>query len=147
MLKLKQPEEMECGLDIGYQICMTQSKLFAYAIEQNYDDADFIKKYMNSDFCNKKMDALWSRFQLMNAAYNMSYLLDEINPAKNDMHYDPETISWIGWMYRYAQLRLEIPSRNIYKMLPLSDMLVYYKMTRTEDAEYFIEQIQTKFEE
>ena len=72
MLKLKQPEEMECGLDIGYQICMTQSKLFAYAIEQNYDDDDFIKKYMNSDFCNKEMDALWSRFQLMNAAYNKS---------------------------------------------------------------------------
>ena len=77
---------------------------------------------------------------------NQWYLLDEINPAKNNMHYDPEAISWIGWMYRYAQLRLEIPSRDICKMLPLSDMLVYYKMTRTEDAEYFIEQIQTKFE-
>lgn len=146
MLKLRSPEEMQCGLDVGYQICMAQSKLFVYAIEQDYDDDDFIQQYMNSEFCNKKMDASYSWFQLMNAAYNMSYLLDEIDPIKSNMHYDLDTIAWVGWMYRYIQLRLEIPSREIYKTLPLSDMLLYYKGMRTEDAEYFIEHIQKKFE-
>lgn len=146
MFKLKSPKDMQCGLDVGYEICMAQSRLFVYATDHDYDDDDFIEKYMNSDFCNKKMDAPWSRFQLMNPAYNMSYLLDEINPVKNNMHYDPNAIEWIGWMYRYIQLRFEISSQKIYKTLPLPDMLLYYKSMRTEDAEYFIERIQTKFE-
>lgn len=146
MLKLRSPEEMQCGLDVGYEICTSQSRLFVYAIEQDYDDDDFVAKYMTSDFCNREMDAVWSWFQLMNPGYNMAYLLDEVSLIKSDKHYDLEVFEWVGWMYRYAQLRLEIPSREIYKKMPLSDMLLYYKCLRTEDAEYFIEQIQARFE-
>lgn len=145
MPQLKDKNDIPCGLDVGYEICNTQSRLFLYAIRHDYDDDDFIKKYMESQFCNHKMDALYSRFQLMNAAYIMSYLLDEITPEKSKKHYDENAIEWIGWMYRYTQLRLEISSKNIYKTLPLNDMLYYYKGMRTEDAEYFIEHIQTKF--
>lgn len=145
MLQLKDKNNMPCGLDVGYEICNTQSRLFLYAIRHNYDNNDFIKKYMESQFCNSKMDGLYSRFQLMNAAYIMSYLLDEITPEKSKKHYDEDAIEWIGWMYRYAQLRLKIPSKNIYKTLSLNNMLCYYKRMRTEDAEYFIERIQTKF--
>lgn len=146
MTTVKSPEEIACGLDVGYEICNTQSRLFLYAIQKDYDDNDFIKKYMESKFCNQKMDALYSRFQLMNAAYIMSYLFDEITPKKSNLHYDEDAIEWIGWMYRYIQLRLEVPSKEIYKTLPLNDMLCYYKGMRTEDAEYFIEHIQAKLE-
>lgn len=146
MLQLKDKNDMPCGLDVGYEICKVQSKLFLYAIRHDYDDDDFIKRYMQSQFCNREMDALYSYYQLMNAAYIMSYLLDEIDPEKSEKHYDEDAIEWIGWMYRYAQLRLEVPSKEIYKTLPLNDMLVYYRGMRTEDAEYFIERIQTKFE-
>ena len=145
MLQLKDKNNMSCGLDIGYEICNAQSQLFLYAIRKDYDEEDFIKKYMTSDFCNHKMDASYNRFQLMNPAYIMSYLLDEITPEKNDRHYDENTIEWIGWMYRYTQLRLEIPSKQIYETLPLNDMLCYYKGMRTEDAEYFISHIAKKF--
>lgn len=146
MLILKNKNDIPCGLDVGYEICKTQSKLFLYAIRHDYDDNDFIKKYMESQFCNQKMDALYSRFQPMNAAYIMSYLLDEISPETSKKHYDEDAIEWIGWMYRYTQLRLEVPSKQIYKTLSLNNMLVYYKSISSENAEYFIERIQTKFE-
>ena len=145
MLRIKNKNDMPCGLDVGYEICKTQSKLFLYAIRHNYDDNDFIKKYMESQFCNHKMDALYSRFQLMNAAYIMSYLLDEISPEASKKHYDEDAIEWTGWMYRYTQLRLEVPSKQIYETLPLNHMLIYYRGMGGEDTEYFIERMQTKF--
>lgn len=146
MLQLKQPKEMPCGLDVGYEICLTQSRLFMYAVETDFDDDDFVKKYMNSDFCHRHMDALYSHFQLMNPEFIMSYLLDEITLKKNIEHYNVDAIEWIGWMYKYLQLRFEMPSKEIYAMLPLKIMLGYYGGMRTQDAEYFVDIVKEKFE-
>lgn len=134
----KHPEEMPCGLSVGYDICITQENLFKYAVEKGYDIEDFITKYMQSDFCKRHMDALYSWLQTEFETMVMSYLLDEITPEKTDQQQDKNAFGWIGWMYRYLQLRLEISSKKIIEMLPLKDMLAYYKDMHTKEAEYFL---------
>ena len=101
---------------------------------------------MNSEFCEREMDALYSFFHMSDTAYTMNVLLDEIHPKKNTRHYNPDTIEWIGWMYKYLQLRFEISSKEIYAILPFKTMLGYYAGMHTQDPEYFVEHIQTKFE-
>lgn len=141
LTQLKSPKDMSCGLDVGYDICKMQQKLFMLAMEMDFDDDDFIQKYMNSDFCSREMDALYSFFHMTDPKYTMAVILDEIHPQKSDMHYDFNAIEWIGWMYKYLQLRFEIPSKQIYKILPLNKMLGYYPGMHTQDAEYFVDRI------
>ncbi len=146
MLQLKDKNNMPCGLDVGYDICKSNQRLFALAIDKDFDDEEFAEKYMNSEFCEREMDALYSFFHMSDTAYTMSVLLDEIHPKKNTRHYNPDTIEWIGWMYKYLQLRFETPSKEIYAILPFKTMLGYYAGMHTQDPEYFVEHIQTKFE-
>jgi hypothetical protein len=138
MIKLKTPEKMRCSLNVGYQICDTQSEIFELAGDIGFDDDDFIKKYMTSDFCHREMDAMHSWFHLADAQDAMDYILKEITPKKNSLHYDPDAIKWIGWMYKYLQLRFEIPSKELYQRLPLKDMLNYYEGMHTQDEEFFV---------
>ena len=143
MKELKEPEDMPCGLDVGYDICETQSEIFQLAMDMNLDDDDFIKEYMNSDFCKREMDALYSWFHLADPKDSMDYILREIKPKKNNLHYDPDAIEWIGWMYKYLQLRFEISSREIYTRLPLKIMLGYYPGMHTQAEEFFVDVLNT----
>ena len=137
---------MECGLEVGYDICETQEKIFSLAMDMGFDDENFISKYMNSQFCNREMDALYSWFQMADPEDSMDYILKEIEPQKNYRHHDEYAIQWTGWMYRYLHLRLKVSSREIYAILPLKDMLVYYIGMHTQDDEYFVDVIKEKFE-
>ena len=67
----------------------------------------------------------------------------EIKPKKNNLHYDPDAIEWIGWMYKYLQLRFEISSREIYTRLPLKIMLGYYPGMHTQAEEFFVDVLNT----
>lgn len=144
-IQLKSPKEMTCGLDVGYDICKTQQNVFSLAMDMNFDDEDFAKNYMNSEFCQREMDAIYSFFHMTDPNYFMAELLDEIHPKKDNMHYDHNAIEWIGWMYKYLQLRFEIPSKEIYAVLPLQKMLNYYPGMHTQDPEYFIDVVKEKF--
>lgn len=127
-----------------YDMCDTQELIFKLAMEMDLDDEDFIDKYMTSKFCNQNMDALYSFFQTAEPEYCMDYILDEIHPKKSTRHYDPSAIEWIGWMYRYLHLELNIPSREIYAMLPLKTMIMYYPGMHTQDEDYFVDVIREK---
>lgn len=139
--QLKNPKEMPCGLDVGHDICKTQQNIFILAMDMEFDDEDFAEKYMNSEFCSREMDALYSFFHMTDPKYTMGVILEEIHPKKNNLHYDFNAIEWIGWIYKYLQLRFEIPSKEIYKTLPLKTMLGYYTGMHTQDAEYFVDVI------
>lgn len=141
-----QPIPFKEFYDFHYFICENQEKLFELAQNMNFDDDDFIKKYMNSDICKKALDQLYSPLQMAEPEDIMDYILEQITPKKNNQHYDTDAIKWTGYMYRYLHLRLAIPSTIIYKTLPLKDMLVYYVGMHTQDYEYFIDVIKSKFE-
>ena len=113
-------------------------------MEMEFDDEDFINQYMNSEFCNQKMDALYSFFQTAEPEYCMDYILDEISPKKNTKHYDQSAIEWIGWTYRYLRLELDMPSKDIYAILPFKKMLMYYPGMHTQDEDFFVDVIREK---
>lgn len=127
-----------------YDICDTQELIFKLAIDMGFDDEDFASKYMVSKFCNKEMDALYSFFQMAEPEYCMDYILEEIHPQKNDKHYATSVIEWIGWMYRYLHIELNIPSKEIYAMLPMEKMLAYYPGMHTQDEDFFVDVVKDK---
>lgn len=141
MLKLKNPEDMPCGLSIGQRICQTQAQIFRSAAEKGFDEKDFSKKYMHSQFCLREMDALWSYFHLANPEAGLYEFLDEKRPKQHKKDGDIYAMEWIGWMYRYMQLRFEIPSNKIYRQLPYDTMVHYYVAMHNEDEEYIIDSI------
>lgn len=128
-----------------WDICLTQQDLCTLAVDMGFDEEDFIPKYMLSDFCKLEMDAPYSFFHRADPAYTMSVLLDEIQPQKADMHYEYHVIEWIGCTYKYLQLRLRIPSRDVYRIVPFGKMLRYHAGTCTEDTEYFAEILQERY--
>ena len=142
-----QPAQREKLLNIDLSSCENIADLFQFAQNQNFDDNDFIEKYMNSRFANNEMDAVYSYFHTAWYEYVMDEILDEIRPKKNHMHYDTDAIEWIGYMYRYIHIRLGTPSSIIYKTLPLSHMLTIYEGMHTMSEEYFIDDIKEDFPE
>ena len=138
------PLAFEDITETEYFICNTQGKLFLLAGEMGFDEDSFIKAYMESDFCRREMDALYSVFQMADPEDIMDYVLKEIHPEKNSRTYGPDRINWTGYMYRYLKLRLGISSAGIYRVIPLKDMLVYYVGMHTQDDEYFLDVIKDK---
>lgn len=131
--------------DYHYFNCENQEKLFELSQNMGFDDDDFIQKYMESDFCKRELDQLYSYFQMAEPEDIMDYALKEIKPKRNIRHYNRNAIKWTGYMYRYLHLRLAVNSAVIYRTLPLKDMLVYYVGMHTQSDEYFIDIIKDKF--
>ena len=129
---------------VKWDICDTQQEIFMLAFDMGFDNEDFISKYMNSDFCKRHMDTSYSFYQTADPGYCMEYILDEIHPKKNDKHYAPSAIEWIGWTYRYLQIELNMTSKEIYTMLPLKTMLAYYPGMHTQDEDFFVDVIRDK---
>ena len=127
-----------------YFICENQELLFANAQKLNFDDNEFVEKYMNSRLCNKEMDTPYSYFHYSEPEDIMDYLLKEIQVKTNTKHYDANAMRWVGYMYRYIYLKTKIPSSVIYAKLPLKDMLVYYVGMHTQDNDYFLDVIKDK---
>lgn len=126
--------------------CRIQGELFVLVQDMQYDEADFIKRYMTSRFCNKEMDALYSYFQTADAEDSMDYVQKEFTLVKSDNHYDRNAVFWIGYMYRYLHLRTGFSSEYIYSKIPFCDMLVMYVGMSTQDDEYFLDVIREKLE-
>lgn len=142
---LPNPTPFEKFNNVQYYICEIQGRLFKLAQTMDFDDDDFIQKFMHSDFCKRALDQLYSPYQMADPEDVMDETLRFITPKKNAQHYDSNTIDWIGYMYRYLHLRLAIPSAVIYDTLPLKDMLVSYVGMHTQDDEYFVDVIKDKF--
>lgn len=129
-----------------YYMCCIQARLFKLAQNMDFDDDNFVKKYMNSNICNKAIDSLYSPLQMAEPEDIMDYFLEKENPKKNTQHYDTNAVKWTGFMYRYLQLRLGIPSSVIHKYRPLSHMLVYYTGMHTQDDEYVVDVIKEQLQ-
>lgn len=143
---LSEPTPSEKFSEVQYYICETQGLLFKLAQTMDFDDDDFIQKFMHSDLCKRALDQLYSPWQMADPEDMMDETLRFITPKKNTQHYDSNAVNWIGYMYRYLHLRLAIPSAVIYDILPLQDMLVSYVGMHTQDDEYFVDVIKDKLE-
>ena len=117
-------------------ICQTQGNIFRVACEQRYDMNVFVPSYMNSRFCAKNMDGIWTVYQFADAEECLDFILPEIQPPKLDkVVYNPAVMEWIGFTYRQLYLTLNISSKEIYDKVSFLDMIVYYPGLHTVDDE------------
>lgn len=122
-------------------ICQNQANLFLLAQKEGYDIIEFIAGFMNSRFANVEWDAPNTYCQTATPEYNLVDCIEEFDPPKSDVCFDEPSVDWIGYMYRYIQIRLGIHSKEILQVLPVRNMLIWYEGMHTLSEEYFIEDV------
>ena len=94
-------------------ICQTQGNIFHCANELGYDMDIFVPKYMNSTFCKRQMDSVYSYFQMADAEDCLDYITKEIDvPKTKRIKYAPNPMDWIGYTYRQLAFVLEKTSKG-----------------------------------
>lgn len=120
--------------DMEYEICRTQGMLYETAADQQYDIHDFSNQYMRSRFCNKRMDTLYSRYQMADPEEIMDFL-DVQNVKKLNGYFDRNIAFWIGFTYRQLWFETAVASKNLVTIIPFQQMLAYYPGMHTIDED------------
>lgn len=121
-------------------ICETQGDIFRCANEMKLDMDVFVPAYMNSNFCERNMDAIYSTFQMADAEECLDFILPEVDvPKLDNIKYDSAVLEWIGYTYRHLFFALEKSSKEIIEKVPFSSMLVYYPGLHTVDEDMAID--------
>lgn len=115
-------------------ICNTQGNIYRLAASMGYNMFEFSYHYMNSEFCKRSMDGIYSRFQFADPEECMDFILPEIgeNLTKGE-YFDEDVASWIGWMYRFLFFHYHISSEEIQKKLSFKQMCNYFPGMHTID--------------
>ena len=113
--------------DMMEDVAETQAELFAWAEQQRYDMDSFIPLYLQSDFCNREMDAIDSYFHWKTEAVLMSYLeAEQVFPKllwpKDNKFFD---VYWMGKMYRMLVFATGLSSREIFRLVDSEAMNRY----------------------
>lgn len=121
-------------------ICETQGEIFRCASEMGLDMDFFVPKYMDSRFCERCMDTIYSPFQMADAEECLDFIQPEIKaPQLAEVRYDPNVMEWVGYTYRHLYFALEKSSREIAERVPFLSMLAYYPGLHTVDEDMAVE--------
>ena len=121
-------------------ICETQGDIFRCASQWKLDMDIFVPKYMDSQFCLRNMDGIYSYFQMADGEECLDYILKEIDvPTLSKEKYQPQIMEWVGFTYRQLAFVLAKKSSEILDKLPLTAMLMYYPGLHTVDEEMAID--------
>ena len=134
--------------NVNWQICNTQGNIFReYALLMNPKAfREFVRFYMESDFCNREMDSNYSWFHLQPPGQSMDFIDKEI-PLKTKKDwtyttkyiYSPDIAWWIGFTYRHLALVTKLQSREIVKLIPMDVLEISYAGLHTIDDEQAVE--------
>ena len=116
-------------------IAETQGMIYEMAADQDWDLGYFSAEYLKSDFCERAMDTIYSRFQFADAGECMDHITPEI-PFKgydDGLHFDPDVAYWIGSIYRYICFHSGYSSRYLADLLPFESMCARYEGFHTLD--------------
>ena len=124
---------------IDDDICATQGEIYELAAKLLYNREEFSQKYLDSDFCNREMDARYSVFQLADAEECMDFIQKEFKPELSFVQYTRQKTFWIGYTYRRLQMFTGISSRELNTLVPYPVMARYYEGLHTVDDDMAIE--------
>ena len=115
--------------------CRTQAELYEYIYEQGYDIVDFSDKYLNSDFCNREMDSLYSVFQREDPVQILDFVIPQIGDLKKkkeEAFSNPYIGAWeLGYIYRYLHFLIKVSSKDIAAKINTKTMI--HEMNRRMD--------------
>ena len=124
-------------------ICMTQGDIYEMAARKKYDMKQFSDIYMKSDFCNREMDAVDSRFHVEHPRRCLSELFRR-SPEPDQGNTEPfpeDEAYWIGDMYRRIAIDKKIKSRELVDLIPFSMMRAAYPGMHTISDEDAVERL------
>ena len=121
-------------------ICETQGNIFRCANELGYDMDKFVPAYMQSRFCERSMDTVYSPFQMADPEECLDFILPEINvPKLPQPKYRADILYWIGYTYRHLYFSLNKTSKEIGNRVSFISMLAYYPGLHTVDEDMAVD--------
>ena len=128
--------------------CRNQQEFFELMTQRGIDMYTFIPDFLNSDFCNRELDADYSVFQWADAEDWLDFLQNEISLTPNPLIKEkipPKIAGWIGFTYRQIQINTKKNSKEIIRKVPLQNLLNAYAGLHTVDEEMAYEIIEKDF--
>ena len=103
---------------IDIKNCERQGQIFELAAENGHDMFIFSDLYMNSDFCNRCFDAVWSLYHLARPEETFIEMLDpeledQYIKNKNGKVFNTDAAYWIGYIYRRLCQKTGLHSKEI----------------------------------
>lgn len=148
---------------IDYKICQTQGRIYELIADNGYDVPLFSSLFLQSDFCRRSFDTIYSRFQLADELECMDFIIPEIqdrfpgiksNPIYTDggAHiaddvpieyfrkypdtcFSPDVAYWIGFTYRQLYIETGTYSSELAERLSFGAMCRYYPGLHTVDED------------
>lgn len=137
---------------VEYEICNTQGNLYEFIAKKGFNIELFSRLYLQSDFCRRAFDTIYSRFQLADELECLDFIVPELKgkfPEFDDgcitEDYDripepescfsPDAAYWIGFTYRQLYIETGTSSRELSERLPFDAMCRYYPGLHTVDEE------------
>lgn len=134
--------------NVTYIICETQADIYEYIAKLGYDMEIFSNLYLKSEWCNKSMDTLYSRFQFADKLECLDFILDEIGyklKKLDNKYFDCDVAYWIGFTYRQIYSETGIKSNELADIIPFAKMCGLYAGLHTIDEENAIDIICDNF--
>lgn len=125
-----------------------------YGIEY-FDKVKFIKAFMLSDMrkwmdighpklCSEAAVDSFKKFIEVDCNGDILQFRCNKEDVKHFMHYE---MYWVGWAYAYIHYKEDIYSADMFKKLPLEEMLRQYTVGHEMDIKLFYEKIRPIFDE
>ena len=128
--------------------CKNQQEFFELMSKKCMDMYTFIPDFLQSDFCNRELDADYSVFQCSDVEDWLDFLKKEISLTPNPLakkKISPKVAGWLGFTYRQIQVETKMKSSEIIQKIPLQNMVQAYAGLHTVDEDMAFEIIKNDF--
>lgn len=130
-------------------ICVQQQDLYECVQKKLADVYEFSEAFLQSDYCNRHIDAPYDVHQYDDIVNWFEFLeMENIVPMPKQEQIFPvscATAGWIGFMYRYIQIETGIASRELRKKVPFEKLAISYPGLHTVDEQMAFDIIKHDF--
>lgn len=126
----------------GKKLCSIQADLFLKSVSSLKMSSEvFVRRFMNS----KAVIELDNRSFLSDSKTIDDIFIDLDNQygktSYGSIKYNQEAMYWAGYLYRYFAYTYELSSKQVYKLLPLKEVVRAYLAYHTMDVQVAIERL------
>lgn len=126
-------------------LCEMQGQLFELSRKRGYASEPFVKAFMTSPVA-ADLDKPFHHLQWAGKEYILSRMEEELSTALvPGEQFDPETLYWMGYLYRYWHFLTGESSKEIYRQAPAKTMRVVYLMYHTMSPEMAVDRLKETY--
>lgn len=124
------------------RLCDIQAELFERSVTQlNMSSEIFVRRFMNSKIANElDNESFLDDSKTIEDIFNE--LVDQYGKLNyGSKKYDRNAMYWTGYLYRCFAYTYELSSKQVYKLLPLKEVISSFEAYHTLDVEHAIERL------